>query len=201
MVKESKELKYIFPKKKDLDINNFINDSALEPFSNEVVLYLNDLSKILYKDARTRVYPDVSTFAFFIRKSNLFLLKKEYSNSDINRLGRGIVFHIAPSNVPVNFAYSMVAGLLAGNINVIRIPSKSFDQVKIIADAISELSKLKNHKKISDKIILVSYPRNDIATSFFSKICDVRVIWGGDDTIKQIRESEIPPRSFDLTFC
>ena len=201
MVMESKELKYIFPKKKDLDINNFMNGSALKPFSNEVILYLNDLSKILYKDTRARDYPDVSTFAFFIRKSNLFSLKKEYLNPNVNRLGRGIVFHIAPSNVPVNFAYSLVSSLLAGNLNIVRVPSKSFEQVKIITDAISELSKLKNHKKISNKIILVSYPRNDSSNSFFSEICDVRVIWGGDDTIKQIRESDIPPRSFDLTFA
>lgn len=201
MLKESKELKYIFPKEKDLEFNNFINDTALVPFSDEVISFLNDLSKILYKDTRTRDYPDVSTFAFFIRKSNLFSLKNEYCNSDENRLGRGIVFHIAPSNVPVNFAYSLVSSLLAGNLNIVRVPSKSFDQVKIITDAIFELSKLKNHKKISNKIILVSYPRNDIANSFFSKICDVRVIWGGDDTIKQIRESNIPPRSFDLTFA
>lgn len=201
MLKKSKELKYIFPKEKDLDFNNFVNDTALVPFSDEVISFLNDLSKILYKDTRTRDYPDVSTFAFFIRKSNLFSLKNEYLNSNVNRLGRGIVFHIAPSNVPVNFAYSLVSSLLAGNLNIVRVPSKSFDQVKIITDAIFELSKLKNHKKISNKIILVSYPRNDIANSFFSKICDVRVIWGGDDTIKQIRESDIPPRSFDLTFA
>lgn len=201
MLKKSKELKYIFPKEKDLDFNNFVNDTALVPFSDEVISFLNDLSKILYKDTRTRDYPDVSTFAFFIRKSNLFSLKNEYLNSNVNRLGRGIVFHIAPSNVPVNFAYSLVSSLLAGNLNIVRVPSKSFDQVKIITDAIFELSKLKNHKKISNKIILVSYPRNDIANSFFSKMCDVRVIWGGDDTIKQIRESNIPPRSFDLTFA
>ena len=201
MLKKSKELKYIFPKEKDLDFNNFVNDTALVPFSDEVISFLNDLSKILYKDTRTRDYPDVSTFAFFIRKSNLFSLKNEYWNSNVNRLGRGIVFHIAPSNVPVNFAYSLVSSLLAGNLNIVRVPSKSFDQVKIITDAIFELSKLKNHKKISNKIILVSYPRNDIANSFFSKICDVRVIWGGDDTIKQIRKSDIPPRSFDLTFA
>tara|TARA_B100000963_G_scaffold289151_1_gene258564 strand:- start:16742 stop:17959 length:1218 start_codon:yes stop_codon:yes gene_type:complete len=201
MLKEFKELKYIFPKEKDLDFKSFVSDSALIPFSNEVISYLNDLSKLLYKDARTRNYPDVSTFAFFVRKSNLFSLKKEYFNSDINRLGRGIVFHIAPSNVPVNFAYSLVSSLLAGNTNIVRVPSKSFDQVNIISDAILELSKLKNHKKISDKIMLISYPRNDSANSFFSKICDVRVIWGGDNTIRQIRESDIPPRSFDLTFA
>lgn len=200
MLKESNEFKYIFPKKKDLEFNNFINDTALVPFSDEVIAFLNDLSKKLYKDTRTKNYPDVSTFAFFIRKSNLYSLKNEYFSSDVNRLGRGIVFHIAPSNVPINFAYSLVASLLAGNLNIVRVPSKTFEQVKIVTAAIVELSKLKVYKDVYNKIILVKYPRNDSATSFFSKICDVRVIWGGDDTIRHVRKCEIPPRSFDLTF-
>jgi hypothetical protein len=34
-----------------------------------------------------------------------------------------------------------------------------------------------------------------------SSISDVRVIWGGDDTIKQIRENPLPARSFDITFA
>ena len=40
------------------------------------------------------------------------ILKKEYKKDESLRLGRGIIFHIAPSNVPINFAYSLVAGLL-----------------------------------------------------------------------------------------
>ena len=48
------------------------------------------------------------------------------------RLGRGCVFHISPSNVPVNYAYSLVVGLLTGNTNIVRISSKDFPQVEII---------------------------------------------------------------------
>ena len=39
------------------------------------------------------------------------------------------------------------------------------------------------------------------ATAYFSSICDVRIIWGGDDTISEIRKNKIPPRSFDVTFA
>ena len=38
------------------------------------------------------------------------------------------------------------------------------------------------------------------ATASFSSICDVRIIWGGDETISQIRENALPPRAFDVTF-
>ena len=49
-------------------------------------------------------------------------------------MGRGTVLHITPSNVPTNFAYSMVFGLLSGNNNIIRLPSKNFLQVKILCE-------------------------------------------------------------------
>lgn len=40
--------------------------------------------------------------------------------------GRGVAFHIAPSNVAVNFAFSLAAGLLTGNANIVRLSSKPF---------------------------------------------------------------------------
>ena len=81
-------------------------------FSEEVMDFLGALSASLLNDRESRIYPDVITFAFFCRKANLLRLKTQYVDESL-RLGRGIVFHIAPSNVPVNFGYSLVAGLLA----------------------------------------------------------------------------------------
>ena len=36
---------------------------------------------------------------------------------------------------------------------------------------------------------------------YFSSFCDVRVIWGGDETIEDVRKSAIPARSFDVCFA
>jgi hypothetical protein len=116
-------------------------------------------------------------------------------------LGRGIAFHIAPSNVPVNFAYSLVCGILSGNVNIVRVPSKDFDQVEIICDAISNLAQNDLYNLITSRIALVRYDRNSSATSLFSSRCDVRIIWGGDETIAQIRRNSIPARAFDVTFA
>jgi hypothetical protein len=48
----------------------------------------------------------------------------------------------------------------------------------------------------------VRYDRNaqDI-TAVFSSLCDVRVIWGGDGTIDNIRRNALPARAFDVTFA
>jgi hypothetical protein len=199
MKKKFNNIEFIFPQEFDLD--SFIQSSSMEPFSDSTIEFLNVLSKALYKDPRTRNYPDVATFAFFCRKSNILHLKKKYSTEGILRLGRGVVFHIAPSNVAVNFAYSLICGLLAGNLNIVRVPSKKFEQVDIICDAIKEIFKIHDHQNISNILAFVRYDRQNSATEIFSSICDVRIIWGGDTTIEQIRANPLPARSFDVTFA
>ena len=171
------------------------------PFSEIVVEYLNALSVSLLKDRESRSYPDVVTFAFFCRKANLLRLKEELLDKDEIRLGRGVLFHIAPGNVPVNFAYTLVAGLLAGNRNIVRVSGKEFPQVDIIIRHIHELAKDISFQDVSERIVLVRYGHTSDASAYFSSIADVRVIWGGDRTISTIRKNELPPRSFDVCFA
>ena len=184
-----------------VDYKLFLRQRPLRPFADEIISYLNALSKTLNKDSRIRQYPDVSTFAFFCRRANIAQLKSKYGSEDSIRLGRGVVFHIAPSNVAINFAFSLVAGLLAGNINILRVPSKRFEQIDIIVDGINKLATDQKYSSISKRIVLVRYDRTHTATEEFSADCDVRVIWGGDETIKQIRRNSLKPRAFDLTFA
>ena len=62
---------------------------------------------------------------------NIKNLKKEFNHKN-NRLGLGLIFHITPSNIPTNFAYSLIFGLITGNSNIVKVPSKDFEQLKII---------------------------------------------------------------------
>ena len=127
--------------------------------------------------------------------------KKKYVRDDNLRLGRGVLFHIAPSNVPINFGYSLVAGLLSGNYNIVRVSSKIFPQVDLIVRHMLAMETIGIYKEVSDRIVLVRYDRTSDATNLFSSICNVRIIWGGDTTIAHIRQSAIPARSFDVTFA
>ena len=122
-------------------IDLLMNQKPLRPFDDSIIDYLDRLSTVLRNDRRIKEFPDVATFSFFCRRGNLNKKKKFYADSSLHlRKGRGLVFHICPSNVPVNFAFSSVAGLLAGNVNLVRVPSKAFEQVKIILDAVNKLS-------------------------------------------------------------
>jgi hypothetical protein len=189
----------LYPEK--IDFEGLLKEKPLVPFSELTIEFLNDLSKELANTIEIREFPDVATFGFFCRKGNIISLRKKHLPDNLLRLGRGIVFHIAPSNVPVNFAYSLVCGILSGNINIVRVPSKLFRQVELIIDAIKHIGKKEQFREITDKIILVRYDRNSSATKYFSSICDVRVIWGGDETISKIRENPLSPRAFDITFA
>ena len=170
------------------------------PFSEDILDFLNDLSKKLMKSSEAKAFPDVLTLGFWLRKSSLMSLKKRFmSNDSNNHIGRGVAFHIAPSNVPVNYAYSLFTGLLCGNANVVRVPSKDFAQVEIVNKAICDV--LEEHSDMKPYIVLLRYERDQEINDALSALCDVRVIWGGDTTIAELRRSPLPPRATEIAFA
>lgn len=171
-----------------------------KPFSDEVISFLSEVSKELLKDARGKQYSDVVTFAFWIRPASVKKLKEQYAFHDNQiHLGRGVAFHIAPSNVPVNFAYSLAVGLLTGNANIVRIPSREFPQVEIIADALNHA--FAQNEAFRPYVALVRYERDRDINDELSFIADTRIIWGGDKTIAELRKSPLMPRSTEITFA
>ena len=176
------------------------NVPAKVPFDDSIVDFLNEVSRKLMGNRAAKAYSDVVTFAFWIRKSSVMRLKERFEKRDSAlHLGKGVAFHIAPSNVPVNFAYSLVAGLLNGNANVVRVPSKDFSQVSIIAEAFNDV--LGQNEAICPYVQLVRYGRDKDINDLFSSIADVRVVWGGNQTIEELRKSPLPPRSGEITFA
>ena len=115
---------------------NFIFDEHVINFLNEIYLFANNIKEI-------RDYPDLFSFAFWCRKKNIINLKSKYTNHN-KRIGRGIVYHITPSNVPMNFAYSFAFGMLSGNFNIVRLPSKKFHQINIFINIIKKYVIKKN---------------------------------------------------------
>lgn len=182
------------------EVNQAVRVQVKEPFDKQIVSFLNDVSHVLMKNKTSRLYSDVVTFAFWIRKGSINKLKERFFKDDgFYHIGKGVVFHIAPSNVPVNFAYSLVAGLLNGNANIVRVPSKDFEQISLIADAFNEV--LNVYDNLKPYVILVRYDRDKDLNDFFSSLADMRVVWGGDATIAELRKSPLPPQSGEITFA
>ncbi len=170
------------------------------PYDDRVINYLDAVSKLLLSNPMSKLYPDVTTFAFWIRKASLMAYRKSYKMNDGQYiLGRGIVFHIAPSNVAVNFAYSLIIGLIAGNVNIVRIPSKQFPQIDLIINAMK--TAIIEYETISNYLCLIRYGHDKEINDYLSSLADVRVIWGGDETISTFRASPLNPRSTEVLFA
>lgn len=199
LMQPSSNYTLLYPK--TIDWDQFIAYRPDVPFSDVVIEFLNALSGALMKDRMSRLYPDAITFAYFCRKANLLKLKAQYAREGELRLGRGVLFHVAPSNVPINFGYSLVAGLLAGNANIVRVSSKLFQQVDLIIKHLNELMESRVYEEVASRIALVRYDRMSNASAYFSSVANVRVIWGGDATIQTIRQNALPARSFDVCFA
>ena len=170
-------------------------------FDEQICSFLEETSRLLLHDKAVRAYPDVTTFAFFCRRGNIKRLSEQYKNQG-NRLGRGVSFHIAPSNVPINFAYTLVMGLLAGNSCIVKASSKDFVQTRLVTDAMNRVLMQEAYASLRPYVTVVSYPRErQDVTAALSAGCNLRIIWGGDQTIQAVRRAPLPPRALELTFA
>lgn len=177
----------------DTTIKNMQNIPVLKAFDDRVVEFLHSLANELLK--KSKQYPDVVAFAFFCSKTNILKYKKDYDGL----VGRGIAFHSTPSNIPTNFAYSLISSLLAGNKTIMRLPLKGFDETKIIVECIKNLIQKEFHF-LKDYIVLAKFKGDLEILNYFSSISDVRVIWGGDENVKKIKSSKAKIRNIDLVF-
>ena len=173
--------------------------APMRPFDEKVVDFLNDISKELMRDKDAKAFSDIVTLGFWLRKGSVGDMQNRFMTDNRYLRGRGVAFHIAPSNVAVNYAYSLFTGLLCGNANVVRIPTKDFPQIGIINRIIGKV--LEKHEEIKPYICLIRYERDGSINNYLSDICDVRIIWGGDNTISDIRKSPINARTTEITFA
>ena len=88
-----KKIEYI------LGNENFIN-TPIRAFEDEICEFLSELSSVILKNKN--FFGDLYSFGFYTRAQNIKKIKLEYKDFLV---GRGLCFHIAPSNVPINFAY------------------------------------------------------------------------------------------------
>lgn len=178
-------------------------DIPVKPvFDERIMGFFHGLSKRIFADPHSKEYVDVLSYAYWIRKSSLEAVRKKYNGKrDFkNRMGRGTAFHVAPSNVPINFAVSFTSALLAGNICIVRISNREFPQVEIICDAIKALFR-EEYPDLKERLCIIRYPHNDEITELISARCDIRIIWGGNRTIQTIRRAQLPPRAIEMAFA
>ncbi|WP_433694257.1 acyl-CoA reductase [Paraburkholderia phenoliruptrix] len=162
--------------------------------------FLADLSRTLLARAETRSLPDVVSFAYWCRRANLTQLAAKFNARGEVRMGLGLSFHVCPSNVPVNFAFSLAFGLLAGNTCVLRLPSRASATAEVLVEAIAELLNDARHAALADCILLTRFERDDVLNRFWLSVADARLVWGGDQTVEHMRALPSRPRSREVAF-
>jgi hypothetical protein len=171
----------------------------LETCSKTVLDFLHRISNELISNRANREHANIVALSFWLASLKDNELVLHYTKMS-NLRGRGLAFHITPANVPLNFAYSLFVSLLAGNANVVRLPSKSSLENSICISAIEKILSEEKYSSLRKKICLIQYPKNSKITDYLSSICDVRIIWGGNETIQTIRRSALKPNATEITF-
>jgi hypothetical protein len=96
------------------------------------------------------------------------------------------------------FAYSWIPSLLCGNRNIVRTPARRGAAAELLMTQIDQV--LPHYQVVSDTTAFVEFGHEDSITEVLSAEIGLRVIWGGDETIRHIRTLPLPPRAKEVVF-
>lgn len=200
----------IFENSKQEDLINSLNDDLYSPIircealSKEIVINACDklATKVKNGDFNNIVNPFLSLFNIskqqfddmvylFTRdgleyKCSVELCDEEkcINNKVIRkRYPLGVLLHIAAGNVDVLPAYSVIEGLLSGNINILKLPmGDSGLSVRLLNELIKIEPKLKEY------IYVFDVPSTETETlKKLAEFCNGVVVWGGDEAVRAAR--------------
>ena len=181
----------------------FFRQEPMPPFAAETTDFLAAVSKEILEIPGNMAYPELVSLAFWLRKANLSAYVQEFLRTVGAYelvLPRGTAFHVAPSNVDTIFLYSWALSLLAGNLNVVRLPQSIPVQLAMLLDAIRRVLEDPSWREIAARNVVLSYPREDEINRFLSARADVRMLWGGDQTVLHFRGLPAKPSTQDIVF-
>lgn len=187
----------------DLPGDHFFSQGTLPAFCTEVVAFLDSLSQSIFSLKESLADPQLAALGYWLRRSNISRLVQEFIDSVGSReivVARGTAFHVAPANVEAIFFYSWALSLLAGNSNIVRIPTDLSPPMLALLTDMGTMLEEPIWGNIACRNVMLSYPRDDEFNRYFSKFADIRVIWGGDNTALHFRELPAKPVVKDLVF-
>jgi hypothetical protein len=175
--------------------------AAFDPL---VMEFFDDVSSTILKLPNVREFPELVALAFWLRKANVRGIVDGFLKTvGPHELAKpwGVAFHIAPSNVDTIFLYSWALAMLAGNINIVRISQSIGVQLDLLLGVLKKLLGHSRWHPIAERNIVITYPRDERINRFISERADVRIIWGGDDTVLALRALPAKPRTKDISFA
>lgn len=100
----------------------------------------------------------------------------------------GVLLHIAAGNVDALPVFSVIEGLLTGNINILKLPGNDDGLSASILQALIKIEPL-----IAQYVFVFDYPSHDIeAMRKLMNAADAIVVWGGDAAVSAVRSAAGP---------
>ncbi len=100
----------------------------------------------------------------------------------------GVLLHIAAGNMDALPAFSVLEGLLTGNINLLKLPGGGDVLSPMILNELAQIEPL-----IADYALVFDVPSRDTDTlTQLAALADAVVVWGGDEAVSAVRTMAAP---------
>jgi len=176
---------------------------ATFPFDPQVKAMVTAFSRRLAQDVPARAFAEIVALAHWLRPRAIQDLESTFRAGlppGTVALGRGMALHFAPGNVDTIFLYSAMLSVLAGNVTVVRVSGRASPQIELLTRVLNSVLDDPVFSAVTARIRIVRYAHDAAITAALSAACDLRVIWGGDASVQQIRAFPLSPRARDLPF-
>jgi hypothetical protein len=186
----------------EAQLAGILQRGTVSSFDSLVIEFLDAFSKSVLLDESKRPLPEMAAVAHWMRKAHTLKLRAAFEEMRKDRIWvpRGIALHFAPANVDSIFLYSWFLSMLAGNANIVRLSQTRNEQVSLLLAKLDLLLQQERFGVIRDRSLILSYPHDDVLTQRLSEACHLRVLWGGDESVRRLRAVPMNPLASDIVF-
>lgn len=175
-----------------------VQATNLPALADQVMAFTQALSTALMQRPACREFDELVALGFWLRKASLTRFT-ESLNGTFKPLG--LVVHYTPANVDTMFVYSWVCALLMGNRNIVRLSSQQSALQQTLLHTLLDVLNAAEFSDIANANQFIQYDHKSESGDELSVLADARVLWGGDDSVLQIRELPCKPRCRDISFA
>lgn len=203
-------VRQLVPRVADVDVADVLRGlrraphRSVGPFDPLRIDFSDALSRAILRDPRSKPFPQMVAVGFWLRRAAIQRLAGRFAaleQAGAVRVSRGLAFHVPPTNVDTVFLYSLMISFLVGNRNVVRVsPNLASEQATLLCELLREVLAEERFAAFADELAVVSYSHEAEPTALISRESDVRLLWGGDESIDRLRAVPVRPGTHDLTF-
>ena len=161
------------------------------PFSEARLALAAEVGGAILRRGAQNSSAAVVHFAYWTRSAALKRLAAEFRDrlpGGCQARPIGLVFHLPPQNVETVFLYSWMLSYLAGNANIVRLPTALGDEMRSLLDLF--LAAFERAGETSQ--LFVNYPSASDLSVRISAESDARIVWGGDAKVRAF--ADVPLR-------